>query len=388
MPALNDSLKLRNLVIPNRIWMPPMCMYSAVATGSDRGKPNDFHLAHYSARAAGGAGLLIVEATGVCPDGRITPWDLGLWDDQQIPAFSRLTTAIKAHGAVPAIQLAHAGRKAGTNRPWKHSEETEESRAAELASLKWVPVAPSPIAFPGLVTPQELDKAGIGSIVADFTSAAVRAVQAGFEVIEIHAAHGYLLHEFLSPLTNQRTDEYGGCFENRIRLLTEVVTSIRQAIGKDIPLFLRLSATDWVEENQRNEFAGAQLPAELEAAESWTVSQTIDLVRVVTSLGVDLIDCSTGGLIPITMDNSRSYQIEKAIRIKEATGACVAGVGRITDPLWAGSLVSAQQLDAVLVGRQLLADPTWPNRAFVKLGLAPFLRPQYAWATTVRHLGD
>lgn len=386
MTNLNEPMRLRQVEVPNRVWMPPMCMYSAAATGDTVGQPNDFHVAHYSGRAAGGVGLVIVEATGVCPEGRITPWDLGLWDDAQVPAFAKVAAAIKAHGAVPAVQLAHAGRKASTDRPWMYADGTAPDREAALEPLKWTPVAPSAVPFPGSVTPTELDKAGIADVVESFAAAAIRAVEAGFEVVEIHAAHGYLLHEFLSPLANQRTDEYGGSFENRTRLVVEVITAIRDAIPEEMPLILRLSATDWLEENQSNEFEGAQVPEGLETAQSWTVAQTIELVRIAASLGVDVIDCSTGGLLPLRMDRARDYQISKAIQVKAATGVCLAGVGRVTEPEWAQELVSEGDLDAVLVGRQLLADPTWPNRGFVKLGFEPFLRPQYAWATTTRHL--
>lgn len=386
MTNLNDSITIRGVEVPNRVWMPPMCVYSADATGATVGQPNDFHIAHYSGRAAGGAGLLIVEATGVCPEGRITPWDLGLWSDEQVPAFTRLTKAIKAHGAVPAIQLAHSGRKGSDDRPWKDPAVAPEDHAAEYAKLTWTPVAPSPIAFPKFPTPAELTVEQIADVVESFAAAAIRAVEAGFEAIEIHGAHGYLLHEFLSPLTNQRTDQYGGSFENRTRLVVEVVSAIRDAIPEEMPLILRLSATDWLAENQAGEFEGALVPEGLESAESWTVEQTIELVRIVTALGVDVINCSTGGLIPVRMEKARDYQIAKAIAVKAATGACVAGVGRVTEPEWAQELVANGDLDVVLVGRQLLADPTWPNRAFVKLGFAPFVRPQYQWATTPRHL--
>lgn len=386
MTNVNQPLTVRGVEIPNRVWMPPMCMYSAAATGDAVGQPNDFHIAHYSGRASGGVGLVIVEATGVCPQARITPWDLGLWSDAQVPAFQRLTAAIKAHGAVPAIQLAHAGRKASTDRPWKDPLVSAAEHAAALASLSWTPVAPSPIAFPGLPVPTELSVEQVADVVESFAAAAIRAVEAGFEAVEIHAAHGYLLHEFLSPLTNQRTDTYGGSFENRSRLVVEVVQAIRDAVPEEMPLILRLSATDWVAENQAGDFEGATVPEGLESAVSWTVEQTIELVRIVTALGVDVVDCSTGGLIPIRMDKSRDYQIAKAVAVKAATGACVAGVGRITESEWAQELVSSGSLDAVLVGRQLLADPTWPNRGFVKLGFEPFIRPQYQWATTARHL--
>ncbi|EEH63655.1 oxidoreductase, FAD/FMN-binding protein [Gleimia coleocanis DSM 15436] len=383
MPNLNDPLTIRSITIPNRVWMPPMCMYSATAQGKETGCPTDFHFAHYAGRAAGGVGLIIVEATGVRADGRITPWDLGLWSDDQVPAFTKLADTIHAFGAVAGIQLAHAGRKASAISPWKG---TDPQAQEELQAVKWQPVAPSAVPFPEMVTPAEMTVADIADVMESFAAAAIRAVEAGFQVIELHAAHGYLLHSFLSPLTNKRTDEYGGSFENRSRFLVEVVSAVRDAIGPDFPLFVRLSLTDWVAENSASDSLseGGQPQHYIPGEPSWTVEDSIKLAQVLQVLEVDLLDASTGGLIPLPLPSDRDYQVSKAVRLRAETGILTTGVGRISEPEWAQELVSTGALDAVFVGRTLLADSTWPNRAFVKLGFEPFLRPQYQWAVTKR----
>lgn len=293
-----------------------MCTYSAAPEGTLVGAPSDFHLAHYAARAAGGAGLIMVEATGVNPQGRISPWDLGLWNDAQVAEFSRVTTAIKAAGAIPGVQLAHAGRKASTNKPWLGGNVLPDS------ILGWTPVGPGIEPFPALRPPHELTASEIADIVQDFARAAERALQAGFQVVEIHAAHGYLLHSFLSPLTNQRTDTYGGDFAGRTRLVLEVLEAIRAVWPKDLPVFIRVSSTDWVAETETG------------LRQSWTVEQTIKLTELVIERGVDLVDASSGGLIPIAIPHDADYQSRYAAKIKSATDATVAAVGRISDPSW------------------------------------------------------
>jgi 2,4-dienoyl-CoA reductase-like NADH-dependent reductase (Old Yellow Enzyme family) len=355
--TLFEPITFREVTVPNRAWMSPMCMYSA-----RDGRPDDFHIGHYGARAAGGAGLVMLEATGVLAEGRISPWDLGLWEDGQIPAFARVVAAIKAGGAVPAVQLAHAGRKASVERPWKRGVPLGPGDGG------WQSVGPSEVAFPGYPAPVALDAAGIARIVEAFAQAARRALAAGFEVAEIHAAHGYLLHEFLSPLSNTRADGYGGSLENRARLLLEVVDAVRAVWPEDKPVFLRLSSTDWVAEN----------PDDGRAA--WTVEDSVRVAAWARDHGVDLVDCSSGGLIPAKVPADRGYQADRAARIRKEADVPAAAVGRIDDPEWAAELVASGQVDAVFLGRALLADPSWANHAAVTLGAAPRHIKQYAHA--------
>ncbi|MGO3885212.1 MAG: NADH:flavin oxidoreductase/NADH oxidase [Mycetocola sp.] len=362
MPRLFDPITLRNTTVPNRIWMSPMCMYSAAESGELIGQPTDFHLGHYAARAAGGAGLVMLEATGVSPEARISPYDLGLWDDAQIPAFSRLSAAIAREGAVPAIQLAHAGRKAAIDRP--------QRRGAPLAGteLAWQTLAPSALAFPGYAEPSALSREQIAQVVQQFADAARRADAAGFVVAEVHAAHGYLLHQFLSPLSNTRTDEFGGSFENRIRLVVQVIDAVRAAWPEDRPVLLRISSTDWVEENPEDQ------------REAWTVEQSTRLARIAAEHGVDLVDVSSGGNDRVAIPDAIDYQTALAARVRAGAGVPVGAVGRITDAEQAQALLTDGHADVVLLGRALLANPSWPNDAARELGAAPRYLDQYAYA--------
>ncbi|WP_066588945.1 NADH:flavin oxidoreductase/NADH oxidase [Cellulomonas timonensis] len=362
MTSLFAPLILRELQIPNRVWMSPMCTYSAEPTGPLTGAPTDFHLAHYTARAAGGVGLVMVEATGVRPEGRISPWDLGLWSDAQERELGRLAASIAAAGAVPAIQLAHAGRKASVNKPWLGDN------ALGLDEHGWTPVGPSPIAFPGLPVPHELTRDEIAEVVQAFAASARRALAAGFQAVEIHAAHGYLLHSFLSPLSNQRTDEYGGDLAGRARIVLETIDAVRAVWPDGLPVMLRVSTTDWVAEDPEDDRA------------AWTVEDTIELTRLATARGVDLIDASSGGLVRARIPHDRDYQTRHAGRIRRATGATVAAVGRIDDPAWATRLLEDGEADAVFLGRALLRDPSWANAAAVAVGGKPRYLEQYAYA--------
>ncbi|GIG62310.1 oxidoreductase [Longispora fulva] len=358
MSALFEPITLRSLTIPNRIWMAPMCQYSAVD-----GVPNDWHLAHLGARAAGGAGLILVEATAVNPQGRITPSDLGLWNDTQGDAFTRIVDLLTSQGVVPGIQLAHAGRKASTTAPWV------EAPTVADADGGWTPVAPSAEAFARLRTPSELSVEEIRGIVADFGAAARRALAAGFQVVEVHGAHGYLIHEFLSPHTNHRTDSYGGSFANRARFALEVVDAVRAAWPADLPVFYRTSATDWLTENLDD------------PREGWTVDDTVELARLLREHGVDLVDTSSGGIArDAKVVTGPGFQVPFAARVRAEAGVPVGAVGLITEPKQAEDIVATGQADAVLLGRELLRDPHWPHRAAAALGVAASWPAQYAWA--------
>ena len=356
------ALELRSLRIPNRLWMSPMCTYSAAPEGKLVGAPTDFHLAHYAARAAGGAGLVMVEATGVNPVGRISAWDLGLWNDDQAQAFGRLTSAITEAGAVPAIQLAHAGRKASVDKPWLGGKQLTEDRHG------WPTQGPSTVAFPGYTAPSEMSKEDIASVVQDFASAAKRALMAGFRAVEIHAAHGYLLHSFLSPLSNRRTDSYGGDLTGRSRIVIEVIDAVRSVWPASLPVFLRVSTTDWIDENP-----------DLQDA-SWTIRDTIELSCAATKHGVDLIDASSGGLVPTPIPRDRDYQTRYAQQLRANVDAPVAAVGRIDDPSWAAELLEYGHADALFIGRALLRDASWPNNAASALGSDARYLEQYSYA--------
>src|SRR5579884_2722360 len=276
MSLLFEPLTLRGVTAPNRVWVPPMCQYSADAEGPDTGAPNDWHLQHLASRAVGGAGLIIVEATAVAPEGRITPWDLGLWNDRQAEAFRRITAFLTAQGAVPAIQLAHAGRKASTDRPWLGGAPLPADHP-----LAWKPVGPSPLPFDEhSPTPQELTTDQIADAVGQFADAARRALAAGFRAVEIHGAHGYLIHEFLSPQSNHRTDGYGGPLQHRMRFALEVTEAVRAVWPDELPLFFRVSATDWLEQG------------------GWAADDTVQLAKELAARGVDLVDVSSGGNVP------------------------------------------------------------------------------------------
>lgn len=340
MPHLFEPLKLRDIVLPNRIGIPPMCQYSA-----QDGMAADWHFVHYGSRAIGGAALTIVEATAVTPEGRISPGDLGLWDDRQIEPLARVARCIREHGGVAAIQLAHAGRKAGVGLGW------ESPRTLSAEEGGWTPVAPSPVSFgEAYAIPTALDTAGIREVIGLFVAATRRAHAAGFQIAEIHAAHGYLLHQFLSPLANRRSDEYGGSFENRSRLVREVVIAVRTVWPENLPLLIRLSATDWAEGG-------------------WNADETVELCRVLKSLGVDLVDVSTAGLVPwAKIPVGPGFQTEFAARIRREADIPTAAVGLITAPEQADHIVRSGQADMVLVGREILRDPYWPLHAAQVLG--------------------
>lgn len=352
MSALFEPYTLRTLTIPNRIWMAPMCQYSAEAFGPNAGVAHDWHFAHYAARATGGTGLILVEATAVSPEGRISPADLGIWNDKQVEAFRRITTFLESHGTVPGIQLAHAGRKASTDRPWRGGAPIVADAEA------WQPVAPSPLAYgEDHPVPTELTTDQIREIVGQFADAARRALAAGFKVAEVHGAHGYLIGEFLSPHSNHRTDEYGGSFENRTRFALEVVDAVRAVWPEELPLFFRISATDWLTENAEDERDG------------WTSDDTVRFARELQAHGVDLLDVSTGGLAPrARIPVGPGYQVPFAERVRTETGLPVAAVGLINEPVQAEKILADGQADAVLLGRELLRDPSFARHAARQLG--------------------
>lgn len=340
MAHLFEPLKLREITLPNRIGMSPMCQYSA-----HDGVAGDWHAVHYGSRAIGGLGLMLVEATAVLPEARISPGDLGLWSDTQIEPLAKIVRQAKSQGCVVAAQLAHAGRKAGVGLGW------EAQRSLTKEEGGWQAVAPSAISFgEGYDVPQALDEAGIRKVIDAFVSAVRRARTAGFDAVEVHAAHGYLLHQFLSPLANQRSDSYGGSFENRSRLLREVVTAVRAEWPQNLPLFVRLSATDW-------------------AQGGWDIGETVELCRALKELGVDLIDVSSAGLVPwAKIPAGPGFQAVFAERIRKEAGIATAAVGLITSPAQADHIIRTGQADVVLLGRELLRNPYWPLAAARELG--------------------
>lgn len=367
MTSVFDPIQIRGLEIPNRVWMSPMCTYTAQPQPGAAGRPTDFHYAHYSTRAAGGLGLVMVEASGVVPEGRISPCDLGIWDDDQIEDLARIASGIRAGGAVPGIQLAHAGRKASSDKPWLGSSSSGEADHLGHDRYGWTPVSPSPVAFPGFPVPHELSRTEVNGVVQAFADAARRAEVAGFDVVEIHAAHGYLLHSFLSPVANRRTDQYGGSLANRARIVLEVIDAVRAVWPADKPVFLRVSTTDWIEENPDDD------------RDSWTLDQTIQLSRWAAERGVDLIDASSGGVDVVPIPRDRDYQTSRAEAVRTATGLPVVAVGRIESPQFAEELVSSAKADAVFVGRALLRNPSWANAAALELGVNPRFIEQYAY---------
>lgn len=346
---LFSPLKLRDLTLSNRIAVSPMCEYSSVD-----GFANDWHLVHLGSRAVGGAGLVLTEAAAVSPEGRISPADLGIWKDEHIPALRRITDFIHQQGAFAGMQLAHAGRKASMAPPW------EKTRTVPPAEGGWQAVAPSAIRFADAYPlPVALDSAGLAKVIGDFVSAAERARAAGFDVVEVHAAHGYLLHEFLSPLTNHRTDEYGGSFENRVRFPLEVVRAVRAAWPGHLPVFVRISATDWAPES-----LGA----------SWTLEESVAFARLLKDAGVDLIDVSTGGNHPAQqIPLGPGYQVAHAETVHREAGIPTGAVGLITSPAQADQIVRNDQASLVLLAREMLRDPYWPLHAADKL------QQQVAW---------
>ncbi|MFD2247941.1 NADH:flavin oxidoreductase/NADH oxidase [Pontibacter ruber] len=340
MANLFSPLTIRSVSFRNRIAISPMCQYSSVD-----GFANDWHLVHLGSRAVGGAGLIILEATGVSPEARITPDDLGIWKDEHLDMLQRIVTFIEAEGAVAGIQLAHAGRKASHSSPWKGGKALPPEEGG------WQTVAPSAMPFiPSEPTPLALTHEGIDKVISDFKTAALRALKAGFKVIEIHAAHGYLLHEFFSPLSNHRTDNYGGTFENRIRLLLKVTDGIRQVWPVEYPLFVRISATDWTEGG-------------------WTADDSVKLAAILKKHSVDLIDCSTGGNVPhAQIPVGPCYQTPFAEQIKKETGMMTGAVGLITTAQEAEAIITNEQADIVFLARESLRDPYFPLHAALELG--------------------
>lgn len=342
MSALFSPLTIKSVTFKNRITVSPMCQYS-----SADGFANDWHLVHLGSRAVGGAALIMQEATAVSPEGRISPGDMGIYKDEHIAKLQTITAFIHTQGAVAGIQLAHAGRKASHNIPWKGDRQIPSD-----AQEGWQTVAPSAIPFaPGTESPEALDRAGIQKVIYDYKAAAVRAVQAGYKVVEIHAAHGYLIHEFLSPLSNQRTDAYGGSFENRIRLLLEIVEAVKTVWPDTLPLFVRISATDWAEGG-------------------WDGDASVQLAAVLKNRGVDLIDCSTGGVVPgVKIPVGPGYQVPFAEKIRKETGILTSAVGMITSAQQAEEILQNGQADLIFLARQALRDPYFPLHAAKELGV-------------------
>ena len=349
MPHLFEPLRVRGVTFPNRIGVSPMCQYSSVD-----GFANDWHFAHLASRATGGAGLVFTEAAGVTPEGRISPEDLGVWSEKHFEPLERITRFIHQQGSVAGIQLAHAGRKASTFRPWSGAGEVTPDKGG------WQVLGPSAEPFAdNFPMPKELSAAEIAKLQEAFVTAARRSVDAGFRVIEIHAAHGYLFHEFLSPLSNHRTDQYGGSFENRSRFLRDNIAAVRQALPDRVPLFVRISCTDWTEGG-------------------WDIAQAVELAKQLKALGVDVIDSSSGGnvkdaKIPI----GAGYQTPFAERIRREAGIATAAVGLITGAAQADQIIRSGQADIVLLARELLRDPYWPLHAAQELGVKAPWPAQY-----------
>jgi 2,4-dienoyl-CoA reductase-like NADH-dependent reductase (Old Yellow Enzyme family) len=341
MPLL-DSLKIRDITLRNRICVSPMCQYS-----STDGFANDWHLVHLGCRAVGGAALVFTEASAVLAEGRISPEDLGIWKDEHIEPLARIARFVRGQGAVAGMQIAHAGRKGSTRAPWKEAGANAESDGG------WKPVAPSAIPFDEkYATPAALDESGVRKVVQGFADAARRVLDAGFQVIEIHAAHGYLIHEFLSPLSNKRTDSYGGALENRTRLLREVVAAVRKVWPEAYPLFVRISATDWVEGG-------------------WDIGQSVELAKQIGPLGVDLIDCSSGGTTPnAKIPVGPGYQVPFAEEIRRQAGILTGAVGMITSAEQADAILREGKADVVLLAREFLREPYFPFVAGRELGQA------------------
>lgn len=339
MSRLFSAYSLKNVEFRNRVFVSPMCQYS-----SRDGMPNDWHMVHLGSRAVGGAGLVCVEATGVSPEGRISPGDTGLWSDEHARAFEPIASFVKSQGARAAIQLAHAGRKASTDVPWRGGKHLSEEQGG------WQTLAPSAVPFGDWPAPREMTRDDVETVVTQFADAARRALAAGFEVVELHMAHGYLLHEFLSPLSNRREDEFGGSLENRARFPLLVTEAVRAAWPDELPLFARISATDWVEGG-------------------WDLSQSVQLSRWLKERGVDLIDCSTGGLVPgARIPVGPGYQVPFAEAIRKEAGVATAAVGLITEPSQAEEIISTGKADAVFLARAELRDPYWPLHAARELG--------------------
>lgn len=355
MSHLFAPFHIKSVTLRNRIGVSPMCMYS-----SEDGVANDWHLVHLGARATGGAGLVVAEATAVSPAGRISPGDAGIWADKHVEPIARINRFLKAHGAVAGIQLAHAGRKASAARPWEGGGHLADDAGG------WPVVGPSAIAFgePLSKAPAELTTAAIAGVQADFVAAARRSLAAGVEWMELHFAHGYLAHQFLSPLSNQRTDNYGGGFENRIRFALETTRAVRAVWPDNLPLTARLSCTDWVDGG-------------------WTIEESVELARRLKAEGIDLIDCSSGGSVSTAkIPVGAGYQVPFAERIRREAGIATAAVGMLTDPAQADQTIRSGQADMVLLAREFLRDPNWPLRAAraLHVKIPPPVPAQYARA--------
>jgi 2,4-dienoyl-CoA reductase-like NADH-dependent reductase (Old Yellow Enzyme family) len=350
---LLDPFRIREVELRNRVVVSPMCQYSA-----KDGHPQTWHLVHLGSRAVGGAALVMAEATAVEARGRISPGDTGIYDDSHIKSWRPIAEFIRSQGALPGIQLAHAGRKASVTPPW------EGGKAIAPQDGGWVTVAPSAFAFgEDFAVPEALNAKAIGDVVKAFSTAAARALSAGFEVLEIHAAHGYLLHQFLSPLSNTRTDDYGGPFENRIRLTLQVVQTVRKVWPQGLPLFVRLSAADWKEGG-------------------WDLEQAMELSRKLKPLGVDLIDVSSGGVVPgVKIPVGPGYQVKFAEEIRKQAGIATGAVGMITEPAQAETILMEEQADLIFLAREMLRDPYWPRRAAKSLGekIKPPMQYERAW---------
>ncbi|MEJ3403474.1 NADH:flavin oxidoreductase/NADH oxidase [Rathayibacter sp. YIM 133350] len=346
MPSLFDPFTVRGTQIRNRIWLPPLCQYSVLERD---GVPTDWHLVHLGSFAAGGAGLVLAEATAVSPEGRISPHDTGIWNDEQTQAWARITAFLHTQGATAGIQLAHAGRKASVWPEWGF----EQHGTMPSDQGGWVTVSASTQAFGEYAAPEALDAAGISTVVEDFARAAGRAIRAGFDLVEVHAAHGYLVHQFLSPLSNRRTDDYGGSLENRARLLLEIVRAVRAEVGEAVPVFVRFSASDYAEGG-------------------WDREQTATVARWAHEAGADVFDISSGGNISgARIPVGPGYQVPFAEYVREQAGVPVAAVGLITDPRQAEQILTSGQADAVLLGRAMMRDPHWALRAAFELGVEP-----------------
>lgn len=352
MSTLFEPLRLRGLELRNRIFVSPMCQYSCAG-----GVPDDWHLVHLGSRAAGGAALVIAEATAVEAEGRISPGDSGLWNAAQAEAWGRVARFVRSQGAAAGIQLAHAGRKASTAAPWDGGAPLKAENGA------WTTVAPSALPFDaGWPAPRELSAAEIGGLVAKFAASAALALDAGFEVVELHFAHGYLVHEFLSSLSNRRTDSYGGGFDGRARFALEIAAAVRKVWPERLPLFARVSSTDWID--------GA-----------WDLEQTVELSRRLKAAGVDLIDCSSGGNSPSAkIPVGPGYQVPFAAAVKRRAFMATGAVGMITEPRQGEEIVASGQADAVLLAREFLREPYWPQRAAAELGATAPWPKQYGRA--------
>lgn len=341
MPKLFESIKLRDLEVKNRIWIAPMCQYSCE---NKDGVPGSWHEVHLVSRAVGGAGLIIVEASGVTPEGRITPWCTGIWNDEQAKAWKKIVDLAHGHGAKMAMQLAHAGRKASNHR------EASGVGSIPISEGGWETVSSTNQAFGEYAAPRKLSVSEIAELVEAFGKAAKRSVDAGFDAVEIHGAHGYLLHQFLSPLSNDRDDEYGGSLENRARMLMQVIASIRKSIPETMPVFLRLSATDYAEGG-------------------WDEEQTATVSGWATEAGVDLIDVSSGGIITgVKIPSGPGYQVPLAEYVADRISEPVSAVGQITEPQQAEQILQSGKVDVILIARASLRDPYWPLRAAAELG--------------------